>query len=166
MLIELLSGTPLSKTITATIEDDTIIPYTSRIALTEAEYILCRKQGLDKARDRLEKLIQSRVIEIVEDDQLFLEAAKTKCARSIALGDCFTLALAEKIRGTALFTRQEDDLEVEMLRKPFSQKIHFLEPRPEINPTIQSSRTLREPQSQARRQSSQSTTTKALYRKP
>jgi len=166
VLIELLSGTPLSKTITATIEDDTIIPYTSRIALTEAEYILCRKQGLDKARDRLEKLIQSRVIEIVEDDQLFLEAAKTKCARSIALGDCFTLALAEKIRGAALFTRQEDDLEVEMLRKPFSQKIHFLEPRPEINPDDPIFKNIERASKPGKKTKSSVDHDKALYRKP
>ncbi len=157
VLIELLSGTPLSKTITATIEDDTIIPYTSRIALTEAEYILCRKQGLDKARDRLEKLIQS---------QLFLEAAKTKCARSIALGDCFTLALAEKIRGTALFTRQEDDLEVEMLRKPFSQKIHFLEQRPEINPDDPIFKNIERASKPGKKTKWSVDHDKALYRKP
>lgn len=75
----------------------------------------------------MEKLILSRAIEIVENERVLHEAARTKCERSIALGDCYTIALAEKLKGAAVFARQEDDLEKEMRRKPFSIKMVFLE---------------------------------------
>jgi predicted nucleic acid-binding protein len=127
VLIELLSGTALSKTVTAAIENDQINPYTTHVALTEAEYILCRRDGWDKAKEKIEKLIQSRVVETVDDEQIVHEASRTKCARSIALGDCFTIALAEKVGGTAVFAHLEEDLRKEMKRKAFSQRILFLE---------------------------------------
>lgn len=117
---------PVSKAI----EDDTVHPYTSLLALTEAEYILCRDIGWNRAREKVEKLILSRAIEIVEDERILHEAARTKCERSIALGDCYTIALAEKLKGAAVFARQEDDLEKEIRRKPFSIKLVFLETPP------------------------------------
>lgn len=127
VLIELLSGTDLSRPVTAAIENDKLNPYTTHFALTETEYVLCRRHGVDKAREKVDKLIQSRVVEIVNVDQVMHEASRTKCARSIALGDCFTLALAEKLGGTALFAHLEDDLEKEMKKKAFPQRILFIE---------------------------------------
>ena len=93
----------------------------------EAEYILCREHGWNKASDKVEKLVLSRAIEIVENERILHEAARTKCERSIALGDCYTIALAENLKGTAVFARPEEDLQKEMERKPFPVKIVFLE---------------------------------------
>ena len=93
----------------------------------EAEYILCREHGWDRANERVEKMIQSRALEMVAEENVLHEAARIKCDRSIALGDCHTIALAQQLKATAVFARQEEDLEKEMMRKSFSVKLFFLE---------------------------------------
>jgi predicted nucleic acid-binding protein len=125
-LIELLSSTDISKPLLDAIEGDTVNPYTTFQALTEAEYILCREIGWEKARGKIEGLTESRAVELVEASELVHEAARIKCARAIALTDCYTIALAEKLDGTALFAHLEDDLSREMKRKPFSINLVFL----------------------------------------
>ena len=127
-MIELLSSTDLSKPLRDAIEGDIINPYTTFQSLTEAEYILCREIGWEKAKEKVEGLTESRAIEIVEASELVHETARIKCARAIALTDCYTIALAEKINGTAVFAHLEDDLSREIRRKPFSTKLAFLEP--------------------------------------
>jgi len=126
-LIELLSSTGLSKPLRDAIEGDIVNPYTTFQSLTEAEYILCREIGWEKARQKVEGLTESRAIEIIEATELVHETARIKCARAIALTDCYTIALAEKLNGTAVFVRLEDDLSREMKRKSFSAKLAFLE---------------------------------------
>jgi len=126
VLIELLSSTDLSKPLRDAIEGDIVNPYTTFQSLTEAEYILCREIGWEKAKEKVEGLTESRAIEIVEASELVHETARIKCARAIALTDCYTIALAEKLNGTAVFARLEDDLSREMNRKPFSTKLAFL----------------------------------------
>src|SRR5919109_4928515 len=118
VLVELLTGTVASQPLRESIESDRTHPHTTFLALTEAEYILCRKIGGEKAREKVERLIHSRTVELVEDSTLQHDAAEIKCQRAIALGDCYTIALAEKLKGKALFAQKEDDLEREVQRKP------------------------------------------------
>ncbi len=96
--------------------------------MMEAEYILCREHGWDQANEKVEKLILSRALEIVEEERVLHEAARIKCERSIAIGDCHTIALAQKLNATAVFAHQEEDLAKEMKRKPFPVNVYFLEP--------------------------------------
>jgi predicted nucleic acid-binding protein len=126
-LIELLSGTAASTPLQAAIENDRIRPHTTYLALSESEYILCRELGEENARQKVDSLIQSRTIEIVEDSFLLHDAARVKCGRAIALGDCYTIALAQKLKGTALFAHPEEDLDREKSRKPFPVTIVFLQ---------------------------------------
>jgi predicted nucleic acid-binding protein len=128
VLIELLSSTDLSKPLRDAIEGDAVNPYTTFQSLIEAEYILCREKGWEKAREKIDVLTESRAVELVEASELVHETARIKCARAIALTDCYTIALAEKLNGTAVFAHLEDDLSREMKRKPFSTKLAFLEP--------------------------------------
>jgi predicted nucleic acid-binding protein len=127
-LIELLSSTGLSKPLRDAIEGDTVNPYTTFQSLIEAEYVLCREKGWEKAREKIDELTESRAVELVEASELVHETARIKCVRAIALTDCYTIALAEKLNGTAVFAHLEDDLSREMKRKPFSTKLVFLEP--------------------------------------
>ena len=127
VLIELLSGTAASRPLQEAIENDRISPHTTYLAVSESEYILCRELGEENARQKLDSLIQSRTIEIVEDSFLLHDAARVKCGRAIALGDCYTIALAQKLKGTALFARPEEDLDRERRRKPFPVTIAFLQ---------------------------------------
>ncbi len=127
VLIELLSGTQAAKPLQEAVENNRVSTHSSYLALSEAEYILCREFGEETARQKLESLIQSRTIEIVEDSLLLHTAATVKCGRAIAIGDCYTIALAQKLNGTALFARPEEDLDREMRRKPFSVPLAFLQ---------------------------------------
>ncbi len=102
-------------------------PHTTYLALSEAEYILCRGLGEEASRQKLDSLIQSRTIEVVEDSFLLHDAARLKCDRAIALGDCYTIALAQRLEGTALFARPEEDLDRESKRKHFAVAIAFLQ---------------------------------------
>jgi predicted nucleic acid-binding protein len=127
VLIELLSGTTASRPLQAAIENDEVNPHTTYLALSESEYILCRELGEDNARQKIDNLVQSRTIGIVEDSFLLHEAARVKCGRAIALEDCYTIALAQKLKGTALFASPEEDLDRERRRKPFPVTIAFLQ---------------------------------------
>jgi predicted nucleic acid-binding protein len=127
VLIELLSGTTASRPLQAAIENDEVNPHTTYLALSESEYILCRELGEDNARQKIDNLVQSRTIGIVEDSFLLHEAARVKCGRAIALEDCYTIALAQKLKGTAFFASPEEDLDRERRRKPFPVTIAFLQ---------------------------------------
>jgi predicted nucleic acid-binding protein len=127
VLIELLSGTVASRPLQLAIENDRISPHTTYLSLSETEYILCREFGEETARQKIDSLIQSRTIEIVDDSFLLHDAARVKCGRAIALGDCYTIALAQKLKGTALFAHPEEDIDREKKRKPFPVTIAFLQ---------------------------------------
>lgn len=72
-------------------------------------------------------MLLSRALEVVEEEQVLHQAARIKCERSIALGDCHTIALAQNLKATAVFAHQEEELVKEMKRKPFPVKLVFLE---------------------------------------
>jgi len=127
VLIELLSGTVASRPLQEAIENNRMSAHTSFLALSEAEYVLCRELGDETARQKVDSLIQSKTIDIVEDSFLLHDAAGVKCGRAIALGDCHTIALAQKLKGTALFAHLEEDLDREIRRKPFPVAIAFLQ---------------------------------------
>src|SRR2546428_4809434 len=48
---------------TTLFRSDTVNPYTTFQSLTEAEYILCREIGWEKARGKIEGLTESRAID-------------------------------------------------------------------------------------------------------
>ncbi len=127
VLTELLSGTDLSRPLRQSIDENTAQAYTTYYGLTEAEYILCREIGRARAREKIENLVLSRAIETVEGERVYHQAAETKCDRAIALGDCYTLALAANIKGKAVFARLEQDLSQEIRKKPFAVELFFLE---------------------------------------
>ena len=100
---------------------------TTELAITELRYILCRKLGWAESARRVKKLLESGYFTIESTRKLINEAAKLKCCRSISLPDCFSIALAQKTGGTALFARTEQDLATEMRREPFKVAIQFLD---------------------------------------
>jgi hypothetical protein len=56
------------------------------------------------------KLLESRMITVVDLENLLFEIADCKCKIPLSLGDRATLALAKKHRLTPLFLRMEKDL--------------------------------------------------------
>ena len=70
---------------------------------------------------------------MVFDTGVFVELASGSRLGSLvyeallSLVDCFTLALAERLRLTALFARREEELVREVAARPFEVEVLFLE---------------------------------------
>jgi predicted nucleic acid-binding protein len=126
-LIELIYCEALGQKLKKALEDDQIEAWTTELALTELRYILCRKLGWSESSKRVENLQASGYFKVEDTLKLMNEAAKLKCCRAVSLPDCFTIALAQEIGGVALFGRKEQDLTIEMGRKPFEINVLFLD---------------------------------------
>ena len=126
-LIELIYCEAIGLKLKTALEKASVEAWTTEIAIAEMKYVLCRKLGWTESNERVTKLLASGYIQIEDTLTLINEASKTKCKRAISLPDCFTLALAQKIGGYALFARKEQDLTCEMQRKPFEVEILFLD---------------------------------------
>lgn len=110
VLIEILAGNKLTMGLVDSIVAGDIEAYTVRLGLTEALYVTCRLWGWDKALQRMQILIDSGTITIIEDDQVWNYAANCKCKIPVSLGDCYTLATAKKYNLKPLFLKPEKEL--------------------------------------------------------
>ncbi len=99
---------------------------THEVAITELKYLLCRGVGPDEARQRVANLLNSGYIELEQTVHLMDAASLYKCRRSLAMADCFTLALGKGWGIPALFGNLERELISEMNREPFDVEIVFL----------------------------------------
>jgi predicted nucleic acid-binding protein len=126
-LIELIYCDVLGLRLKTALESEAAEAWTTELAVAELKYVLCRKLGWHESSERVNKLLASGYLKIEDTESLTDAAAQIKCKRAISLPDCFTLALAQKIAGSALFARREQDLEAEMQKKPFEIKIIFLD---------------------------------------
>lgn len=126
-LIELVYCDIPGQKFKAALESDVVEAWTTEFAVAELKYTLCRKLGWRESNERVSKLLASGYIKTEDTLALINEAVNTKCKRAISLPDCFTLSLAQKISGSALFARKEQDLANEIRRKPFEVNILFLE---------------------------------------
>jgi predicted nucleic acid-binding protein len=126
-LIELIYAEEGGLKLKKALASDVVDAWTTELAIAELKYILCRKLGWAQSNERVNKLLSSGYIKLENTAPLIDAASKIKCQRAISLPDCFTLALAHKIAGNALFARKEEDLTEEMQRKKFEVTILFLE---------------------------------------
>ncbi len=84
------------------------LPHT---AVMETYYVTCRRRGSDYADRLVGSFLDGMYTEIVSSVELDLAAARYKCERSISLADCYVIAAAKLNSASALFLRQEEDLE-------------------------------------------------------
>jgi len=126
-LIELIYCEAPGQKLKKALENDLVEAWTTELAIAELKYVLCRKLGWRESSERVNKLLASGYFKVEDTLTLINEASQLKCKRAISLPDCFTLALAHKIVGNALFARNEQDLTTEIQRKPFEVKIFFLD---------------------------------------
>ena len=126
-LIELVHCEAPGQKLKQALEKEAVEAWTTELAVTELRYILCRKLGWAESSRRVNKLLESGYLKVESTRKLANAAAKLKCCRAISLPDCFTIALAQKIGGNALFARTEQDLTTEMQREPFKATVIFLE---------------------------------------
>ncbi|MEE8168076.1 MAG: PIN domain-containing protein [Candidatus Hydrothermarchaeales archaeon] len=122
-LIELAYATSLGEKIKNLLEDGGEA-LTTRLALTELYYVLCRALGAEIAREKLDDLISSNYV-VLYDEPLVFEAGKIKCERKISLADCHVIALAMKINGSVLFALKEKELVKENKKRAFEVELVF-----------------------------------------
>jgi len=99
----------------------------NRLCLSELYYVLCRREGVEFARNATNTFLKGQFASVVASDELDLAAGRFKCERAISLADCYVLGLAKLENATALFGRKESELEKEMKKKAFEVPVHFLE---------------------------------------
>ncbi len=101
--------------------------YCSRVAISELFYMLCRRKGVQFARESTSTLLKTNYVSVLASDELDMEAGRYKCSRAISLADCYVLSVAKAMNATAVFARREEDLGKEIARNPFDVKLLFLE---------------------------------------
>ncbi len=107
--------------------DHGIETHCSHLALSETFYILCRTRNRKFASQAMDTLEKTGYLKLHESTELDYSAASYKCSRTLSLADCYVLALAGKIQGTATFTRREKDILNEQRARPIDVDILFLE---------------------------------------
>ncbi len=126
VIIEMLLGTSKGERVVEALSADSILAYTSDVNIAETEYILCRKLGDRKADEKIDALLRSNYLSILEPQRLRDEVVKLKCGRGLTLADCYCLAVAKVTGSRALFAFKEEELSKEISRKPFEVPIDFL----------------------------------------
>ncbi len=127
VLLEITFGSDLAGKLISWIDKDDISFHATTISIAEVRYILCRHLGRDEAEVRVRKLLNSGVISVESDDELWISASDCKCALPISLGDCFTLSLGKVLGISPLFLRMEREFEnrVGLMREWVGREIVF-----------------------------------------
>ena len=110
VLIEILAGSELVEGLVNSIITREVEAYAVRLGLTEALYVACRLWGSEKALQRMQILLDSGAITIIEDEQVWNYASSCKCEVPVSLGDCYTLAAAKKYGLKPLFLKPEKEI--------------------------------------------------------
>ncbi len=129
VLLEIASGSDLAVKLISWIDREDIYFHATTITLAEVRYILCRHLERDEAEVRVRKLLNSGVISVESDDELWVSASDCKCALPISLGDCFTLSLGKVLGINPLFLRIEREFEnrVGLMREWVGRDIVFVD---------------------------------------
>jgi len=126
-LLELIFSTPPGIMLKEKLLTESILAHTSEFNIFELRYVLCRRLGREEAEKRVNALVSSGYFFIHRTSRLIDKASLFKCRYAIAAGDCFTLAVAQRIEGPALFARREKELMAELEKDNVEVEILFLE---------------------------------------
>ncbi|HID91386.1 TPA: type II toxin-antitoxin system VapC family toxin [Candidatus Bathyarchaeota archaeon] len=109
-LIEYLFGTELGKPLLRLLEDRRNLFYIALPVLAELYYVVTRVADEDVARRAISHIVESDMVVEAGDVDLMRRVGALKVRLAVAIMDCFTLALARRTGGVALF-RGERELE-------------------------------------------------------
>lgn len=108
LLVEILEGSPLGKKLVELLTSEEIEGYVTDLTLTEIAYVICRKYGMDKAKELVGKLLETGYFEVVEALNYAEEISKIKCEYSISFMDAAVVATAKGLNAIALFKREKE----------------------------------------------------------
>lgn len=126
VLIELVLSSARSAGLFSAMLEGRVIAKTAELSVTEMRYILCRKLGKRESEERVEKLLKSGYVDVV-DVPLGELASEYKCRRAISLSDCYSISLAKALSVPVVFAVKEEELLREAKREASDVELLFLE---------------------------------------
>jgi len=123
LLFEIFEGSETGKKLLDLIINDKIEPMITDITLIELTYILCRKSGMDKAKELVKKLIDSGYFTVVNSTSFSDIIAEIKCKFPISFIDAFNIGSAIGLKVNALFRKERELLNMKLNNVLFIEDI-------------------------------------------
>jgi hypothetical protein len=122
-LFEIFEGSETGKKLLDLIINDKIEPMITDVTLIELTYILCRKSGMDKAKELVKKLIDSGYFTVVNSTSFSDIIAEIKCKFPISFIDAFNIGSAIGLKVNALFRKERELLNMKLNNVLFIEDI-------------------------------------------
>jgi predicted nucleic acid-binding protein len=123
LLIEIFEGSEIGKKLLDLIINDKIEPMITDITLIELTYILCRKSGMEKAKELIKKLVDSGYFAVVNSTSFSDIIAEIKCKFPISVIDAFNIGTALGLKVNALFKKEKELLNIKLNNVLFIEDI-------------------------------------------
>ena len=123
LLFEIFEGSETGKKLLDLIINDKIEPMITDVTLIELTYILCRKSGMDKAKELVKKLIDSGYFTVVNSTSFSDIIAEIKCKFPISFIDAFNIGSAIGLKVNALFRKERELLNMKLNNVLFIEDI-------------------------------------------
>ena len=108
VLVEVLEDSKLGEKFIQLVNSGKLEPIITNLTLIELTYIVCRKYGIDKARELVKKLLDSGYFEIVNAFDFADEIVEIKCNNSLSIIDTSAIATAKGLGISALFKMEKE----------------------------------------------------------
>jgi predicted nucleic acid-binding protein len=123
LLFEIFEGSETGMKLLDLIINDKIEPMITDVTLIELTYILCRKSGMDKAKELVKKLIDSGYFTVVNSTSFSDIIAEIKCKFPISFIDAFNIGSAIGLKVNALFRKERELLNMKLNNVLFIEDI-------------------------------------------
>ena len=123
LLFEIFEGSETGKKLLDLIINDKIEPMITDVTLIELTYILCRKSGMEKAKELVKKLIDSGYFTVVNSTSFSDIIAEIKCKFPISFIDAFNIGSAIGLKVNALFRKERELLNMKLNNVLFIEDI-------------------------------------------
>ncbi|BDB99779.1 PIN domain-containing protein [Saccharolobus caldissimus] len=108
VLVEVLEGSKLGEKFLKLVNSSKLEPIITNLTLIELTYIICRKYGINKAKELVKKLLDSGYFEVVNALEFADHIIETKCNNSISIIDASVIATAKGLGIQALFKFEKE----------------------------------------------------------
>jgi hypothetical protein len=108
VLVEVLEGSDLGEKFLKLVSSGELEPIITNLTLIELTYIICRKYGINKARELVKKLLDSGYFEVVNALEFADHIIEMKCNNSISIIDASVIATAKGLGIQALFKFEKE----------------------------------------------------------
>ncbi|AEE94466.1 VapC-type toxin [Acidianus hospitalis W1] len=108
VLVEVLEGSDLGEKFLKLVNSSKLEPIITNLTLIELTYIICRKYGINKARELVKKLLDSGYFEVVNALEFADHIIEMKCNNSISIIDASVIATAKGLGIQALFKLEKE----------------------------------------------------------